>query len=80
MVACVLDTGVCNDVIGNFKKDVPEAVETACIKCTQAQKHIFHVFLLALKNKLPKEYEAFNKKYDSEGKHFAALEAAVANS
>lgn len=63
-----------------FPEDVPEAVQTACVKCTPAQKHIFHIFLQALKTKLPKEYEAFNTKYDPEGKHFAALETAVASS
>ncbi|XP_075981787.1 ejaculatory bulb-specific protein 3-like [Anticarsia gemmatalis] len=77
---CFLDTVACDPVSADFKKDIPEATETACAKCTDAQKHIYHKFLEGLKTKVPGDYEAFKKKYDPQGKHFAALEAAVAQS
>uniref|UniRef100_A0AAU6R4U8 Chemosensory protein 7-like protein n=1 Tax=Antheraea pernyi TaxID=7119 RepID=A0AAU6R4U8_ANTPE len=76
---CFLDTVECNPVAGDFKKDIAEAVAQSCEKCTDSQKHIFNRFLEGLKEKLPTEYEAFKKKYDADGKHFPALEAAVAN-
>nr|AND82448.1 chemosensory protein 6 [Athetis dissimilis] len=78
-VGCFMDTVTCHEVAADFKKDIPEAVETNCIKCTDAQKHIFHKFLLGLKEKLPSDYEAFKNKFDPENKHFTALEAAVAS-
>nr|ABU87405.1 chemosensory-like protein [Trichoplusia ni] len=78
-VGCFMDTTPCHTVAADFKKDIPEAIKTNCLKCTQAQKHIFHKFLLGLKEKLPTEYEAFKAKFDPEGKHFTALETAVAN-
>lgn len=53
-------------------------MQQSCAKCTDAQKHIFKRFLESLKEYLPAEYEAFKNKYDAEGKHFAALEVAVA--
>ncbi|KAH9642514.1 hypothetical protein HF086_008924 [Spodoptera exigua] len=62
------------------REDIPDAVATSCAKCTNAQKHIFHKFLLGLKEKLPSDYEAFKKKFDPQGQYFEALEAAVASS
>ncbi|XP_022834083.1 ejaculatory bulb-specific protein 3-like isoform X1 [Spodoptera litura] len=79
-VGCFMDAVTCHAVAADFKKDLPEAVATSCSKCTDAQKHIFHRFLLGLKQKLPADYEAFKKKFDPEGLHFHTLEANVANS
>ncbi|CAH0590221.1 unnamed protein product [Chrysodeixis includens] len=78
-VGCFMDTVTCHTVAADFKKDIPEAINTNCLKCTQAQKHIFHKFLLGLKEKLPADYESFKAKFDPERKHFDALEVAVAN-
>nr|AGY49263.1 putative chemosensory protein [Sesamia inferens] len=79
-VGCFLDRVTCDAVPADFKKDIPDAVKTSCTKCTDAQKHIFHKFLLGLKEKLPSDYEAFKNKYDPGSEYFTALEAAVANS
>ncbi|XP_049877095.1 ejaculatory bulb-specific protein 3-like isoform X2 [Pectinophora gossypiella] len=77
---CFMETGSCDAVQADFKKDLPEAVEQACAKCTSAQKHILKRFLEALKQKFPQEYEEFRKKFDPETKYFTKLETAVANS
>ncbi|CAH0695912.1 unnamed protein product [Spodoptera exigua] len=79
-VGCFMDAMTCHAVAADFKKDIPDAVATSCAKCTNAQKHIFHKFLLGLKEKLPSDYEAFKKKFDPQGQYFEALEAAVASS
>nr|ARO70315.1 Chemosensory protein 11 [Dendrolimus punctatus] len=79
-IRCFLDMQECNSVAADFKKDLPEAVQTACLKCTQAQKHIFNKFLAGLKEKLPKEYEEFSNKFDPQGIYFGPLEKAVASS
>lgn len=56
-----------------------EAVQQACAKCTNAQKHIFKVFLDGLKKKSPADHEVYKKKFDPENKYFTALEAAIRN-
>lgn len=43
------------------------------------QKQHGHQFVKALKDFLPEGYEQFKKKYDLDGRHFAAFEEAVEN-
>ncbi|XP_045777527.1 ejaculatory bulb-specific protein 3-like [Maniola jurtina] len=76
---CFTGKGPCRDIAAHFKKDIPEAVVQACAKCTDAQKHIFKVFLEAVKAQYMYGYRDFKDKYDPENKYLAALEAAVAN-
>nr|UNG39397.1 chemosensory protein 3 [Apocheima cinerarius] len=78
-VDCFNDKGNCNPQSGDFKKDMAEAIQQACAKCTDAQKHIFKVFLDGLKQKLPAENEVYRKKYDPDNKYFGPLEAAIIN-
>ncbi|CAG5049055.1 unnamed protein product [Parnassius apollo] len=77
---CFLDKKTCDAVPGDFKKDLPEAFEQACAKCTAAQKHIFRRYLEVAGEKLPEDLNALKKKYDPESKYFAPLQAAIANS
>nr|QFR36136.1 chemosensory protein 9 [Conogethes pinicolalis] len=74
---CFLDTNPCNDISGDFKKNIAEAFQEACAKCTDAQKHLFQRYLATLKEKYSQDLEAIKKKYDPEGKFFDALEKAV---
>ncbi|KAJ2948447.1 hypothetical protein O0L34_g7695 [Tuta absoluta] len=76
---CFMDTSACNDIMTDFKKDLPEVIQQACAKCTPAQKHIMRRFLEVLKEKQPQEYEQLQNKFDPEHKYFAKLETAVAN-
>nr|ALS03831.1 chemosensory protein 6 [Ectropis obliqua] len=78
-VGCFNDKVKCDEKSGDFKKDIAEAIQQACAKCTDAQKHIFKVFLTGLKEKLPADYAAFKAKYDPENKYFGNLEKAIAN-
>ena len=75
---CFMDTADCDHVSGDFKKDLPEAIQTACAKCTDKQKHITKRYFEGLEEKYPELYQAFKNKYDPENKYFAALKAAIA--
>nr|QIJ45715.1 chemosensory protein [Glyphodes pyloalis] len=76
---CYLDKGDCNETAASFKRVLPEAIATACAKCTPAQKHMLRRYLEELKKTYPGDYEAIKQKYDSEGKHLDSLRAAIAN-
>ncbi|XP_038211134.1 allergen Tha p 1-like [Zerene cesonia] len=78
-INCFNDKGECNEAAADFKNDLGEAFETACLKCTEAQKHIFKRFLDEAKVKLPEEYAYFLQKYDSEGKYIEPLKNAIAS-
>ncbi|CAH2042440.1 unnamed protein product, partial [Iphiclides podalirius] len=78
-IDCFNDKKPCDEVQADFKKDLPEAFQEYCGKCTAAQKHIFRKFLEGAGEKLPKDLEELKKKYDPDSKHFAALQAAIAN-
>ncbi|OWR49810.1 ejaculatory bulb-specific protein 3-like isoform X2 [Danaus plexippus] len=75
---CFNDKGACDELSGDFKKDLREAVEQACEKCTAAQKHIFKRFLEVIKVQKADDYKIFQQKYDPENKYLPALEAAIA--
>ncbi|CAH2266987.1 jg6687 [Pararge aegeria aegeria] len=77
-LGCFNDIGTCNAEAADFKKDMAEAVAQACEKCTEAQKHIFKVFLEAIKEKDPEGYKIFQQKYDPQNKYIAALQTAIA--
>ncbi|CAK1584464.1 unnamed protein product [Parnassius mnemosyne] len=77
---CFLDKNTCDAVQADFKKDIPEAFQQACAKCTAAQKHIFRRFLEGAGEKLPEDLNVLKKKYDPESKYFVPLQAAIANS
>ncbi|CAG4947282.1 unnamed protein product [Colias eurytheme] len=77
-INCFNDKGECNVAAADFKKDLRDAFETSCSKCTEAQKHIFKRFLEEGKVKLPEEFAYFLQKYDSEGKYIQPLEQAIA--
>nr|WPO56435.1 chemosensory protein [Leucinodes orbonalis] len=79
-VGCFLDSSPCNAVAEHFKKDIPEAFQQACEKCTDAQKVLFRKFLAGLKEKFPEDLAAFKKKFDPESKYYAGLVKAVAES
>ncbi|XP_039759565.1 uncharacterized protein LOC120633423 [Pararge aegeria] len=78
-LGCFNDIGTCNAEAADFKKDMAEAVAQACEKCTEAQKHIFKVFLEAIKEKDPEGYKIFQQKYDPQNKYIAALQTAIAS-
>ncbi|XP_047997148.1 ejaculatory bulb-specific protein 3-like isoform X2 [Leguminivora glycinivorella] len=75
---CFVDKSPCDKVQANFKADMPEAIQQACTKCTEAQKVILKKFLASLKEKAPADYEVYRQKYDPENKYFGPLDKALA--
>ncbi|KAL0869956.1 hypothetical protein ABMA27_006145 [Loxostege sticticalis] len=74
---CFLDKEPCDEIAGHFKKVLPDATETACAKCTAAQKHILKRYLEEVKKTSPDDLKALKEKYDPDTKHIEALANAL---
>ncbi|CAK1552531.1 unnamed protein product [Leptosia nina] len=75
---CFLDIGSCDSLAESYKKNMKDAVATACRRCNDPQKHLWNRALWGLKNLHPAYFEKFQKKYDPENLYIPALEKAVA--
>ncbi|GBP07813.1 Ejaculatory bulb-specific protein 3 [Eumeta japonica] len=67
-INCFLDKGRCTPEGADFKKTLPEAVETTCVKCTEKQKQLIRKVIRAIQQKHPKQWEELQKKADPTGK------------
>ncbi|XP_052743894.1 uncharacterized protein LOC112056011 [Bicyclus anynana] len=67
-VYCFLDRGKCTPEAADFKKWVPEVLETDCAKCSEHQKSLIAQVLEAISQKLPEEWEELKKKHNPDGK------------
>ncbi|XP_050352535.1 ejaculatory bulb-specific protein 3-like [Nymphalis io] len=79
-VNCFLDKGRCTAEGSDFKKTLPEAVETVCGKCTEKQKVNIRKVIKAIQQKFPKQWEELVKKNDPSGKHRANFEKFIQGS
>ncbi|XP_045777529.1 ejaculatory bulb-specific protein 3-like [Maniola jurtina] len=79
-VNCFLDKGRCTAEGNDFKKALPEAVETICGKCTDKQKLNIRKVIKAIQQKYPKQWEDLVKKNDPTGKHRAGFEKFIQGS
>nr|QGN03661.1 putative chemosensory protein 12 [Conopomorpha sinensis]WGJ79144.1 chemosensory protein 5 [Conopomorpha sinensis] len=74
---CMLDKGPCDlELSAEFKKILPEIVQTACEKCTPKQKNIIRKLVSTTQEKKPEEFLAFHEKLDPKGEYqekFAAF-------
>ncbi|CAH2089585.1 unnamed protein product [Euphydryas editha] len=68
-VNCFLEKGKCTAEGSDFKKTLPEAVETVCGKCTEKQKNNVKKVIKAIQHKFPAQWEELVKKNDPTGKH-----------
>ncbi|XP_022834063.1 ejaculatory bulb-specific protein 3-like isoform X2 [Spodoptera litura] len=68
-INCFLEKGRCTPEGSDFKKALPEAIETTCAKCTDKQKGNIRKVIKAIQQKHPKEWEDLVKKNDPSGKH-----------
>ncbi|XP_038211256.1 allergen Tha p 1-like [Zerene cesonia] len=73
LMDCFLDRQPCSKVHANFLALIPETIKTACAKCNSAQKQSANIFLTGLRNKMPRDYDDFVKKFDPEGKYMDTL-------
>ncbi|KAL4714988.1 hypothetical protein ACJJTC_003139 [Scirpophaga incertulas] len=79
LTQCFLDTGACDEISAAAKKVLPEATQTACAKCTPAQKHMLKRYLEEVKKTSPADFEALKQKYDPQGQYIEGLRAALAD-
>ncbi|CAH2266980.1 jg6680 [Pararge aegeria aegeria] len=66
---CFLEQGPCTAEGKDFKKAIPEAVETTCEKCTPKQKQLIRKVIRAVMNNHPKSWEQLVEKYDKDNKY-----------
>nr|UDM59705.1 putative chemosensory protein 12 [Corcyra cephalonica] len=79
-INCFLDKGRCTPEGSDFKKTLPEAVETVCEKCTEKQKLNIRKVIRAIQQKHPKQWEELVKKNDPSGKHRAEFDKFIQGS
>ncbi|CAK1552535.1 unnamed protein product [Leptosia nina] len=68
-INCFLDKGRCTSEGADFKKHLPEAIETTCGKCSEKQKNNIRKVIRAIQQKHPKQWDELVKKNDPSGKH-----------
>nr|WGJ79150.1 chemosensory protein 11 [Conopomorpha sinensis] len=73
-INCFLDKGRCTPEGSDFKKALPEAVETTCSKCTDKQKNNIRKVIKAIQQRHPKQWDELVKKNDPSGKYISNFE------
>lgn len=79
-INCFLDKGRCTPEGSDFKKTLPEAVETTCAKCTEKQKTNIRKVIKAIQQRHPKQWEELVQKNDPTGKHRANFDKFIQQS
>ncbi|OWR51069.1 chemosensory protein precursor [Danaus plexippus plexippus] len=67
--ACFLGEGKCTAEGNDFKKWIPEAVQSNCGKCSDHQKHLVGKVIKACIDKLPEEWNKLNAIHNPDGKY-----------
>ncbi|XP_061384084.1 ejaculatory bulb-specific protein 3-like [Danaus plexippus] len=67
--ACFLGEGKCTAEGNDFKKWIPEAVQSNCGKCSDHQKHLVGKVIKACIEKLPEEWNKLNAIHNPDGKY-----------
>ncbi|XP_063540195.1 ejaculatory bulb-specific protein 3-like isoform X2 [Cydia strobilella] len=70
-INCFLDKGRCTPEGTDFKKTLPDAVETTCAKCTEKQKGNIKKVIKAIQARHPRQWDELVKKNDPTGKNIA---------
>nr|AZB49399.1 chemosensory protein 7 [Heortia vitessoides] len=79
-INCFLEKGRCTPEGADFRKTLPEAVETTCSKCTEKQKVNIRKVIKAIQQKHPKQWDELVKKNDPSGKHRASFDKFIQGS
>nr|ASA40083.1 chemosensory protein 22 [Helicoverpa assulta] len=67
---CMLDKGPCTvEHSEDFKKLLPEVIQTACAKCSGIQKTNVRKTVKALSDKKPDDFAKFRAKFDPKGEY-----------
>nr|CAD7577205.1 unnamed protein product [Timema californicum] len=65
-VKCVMDKGPCPPEGQELKEHIPEALETACEKCTSSQKTFIRKSIRFLAKNRPEDLELIQNHYDKD--------------
>ena len=76
-INCFLEKGRCTPEGADFRKALPEAVETTCAKCTEKQKNNIRKVIRAIQQKHPKQWEDLVQKTDPSGNHRADFDKFI---
>ncbi|GJQ66517.1 hypothetical protein Trydic_g4504 [Trypoxylus dichotomus] len=68
-VQCLLDLATCTADGLELKKNMPDALQTNCSKCSKKQKNASDQLILFLIENKPQYWEPLKKKYDSTGEY-----------
>nr|AWC68037.1 chemosensory protein 6 [Matsumurasca onukii]WCU30829.1 chemosensory protein [Matsumurasca onukii] len=72
---CVLDQGSCSPDAAELKKNIPDALENECSKCTEKQRENVEKVMRHIYNKKPDMFNQLEKKYDPRGVYRAKYTA-----
>ncbi|KAJ2948455.1 hypothetical protein O0L34_g7703 [Tuta absoluta] len=61
---CFLDQGPCTAEAKDFKKVIPEALETTCGKCTLKQRQLIRQVIRAMMEKQPEAWKQLVDRFD----------------
>ncbi|KAH9642515.1 hypothetical protein HF086_008925 [Spodoptera exigua] len=76
---CFLGKGPCTPIGRVFRQILPEAVQTACKKCTPSQRRLARKTFNAFKGYFPETHEELRKKLDPKNKYYEAFEKAISS-
>ncbi|XP_069361461.1 ejaculatory bulb-specific protein 3-like [Maniola hyperantus] len=74
---CFLEQGPCTAEAKDFKKAIPEAVETTCGKCTPKQKQLIRKVIKAVMIKHPTAWQQLVDKYDKDNTYRDTFNAFI---
>ncbi|GBP07798.1 Ejaculatory bulb-specific protein 3 [Eumeta japonica] len=66
---CFLEQGPCTPEAKDFRKAIPEALETSCGKCTPKQKKLIRTVIRAVMEQHPEVWEELVQRYDKDKKY-----------
>ncbi|CAH2267026.1 jg6725 [Pararge aegeria aegeria] len=68
-VKCFQGVGKCTPEAADFKKWMPDALQTDCSLCSEHQKMLIARVIKAIIEKIPEDWEKLNKIHNPEGKY-----------
>nr|XP_021190506.2 ejaculatory bulb-specific protein 3 isoform X1 [Helicoverpa armigera] len=76
---CFLEKGPCTPIGRVFRQILPDAVATACEKCSPSQRRLARKTFNAIRRNFPQGYVELMSKLDPKNKYYEAFEKAIAN-
>nr|ADV36661.1 chemosensory protein 8 [Antheraea yamamai] len=76
-IKCFLDEGPCTPEGNEFKKAIPDALQTNCSKCSPKQRELIRIVVKGFQEKLPELWEQLSKKEDPRGEYKEAFNSFI---